>query len=35
VIHGGGRDLKFGQHLNEEQIQLVIAFLLDAVRSME
>ncbi len=30
VIHGSERDVKFGRHLNEEQIHYVLAFLLDA-----
>ncbi|HTB16431.1 MAG TPA: hypothetical protein VK752_32915 [Bryobacteraceae bacterium] len=34
VIHAD-RDVKFGRHLNGEQIHFVIAFLLDATRSME
>jgi hypothetical protein len=27
-------DVKFGRHMNDEQIQFVIAFLLDATRSL-
>jgi hypothetical protein len=34
VIHEGKRKVKFGRHLNEEQIHFVIAFLLDATRSL-
>ena len=34
VLSDGARDLKFGRHLNDEQIQFVIAFLLDAARSV-
>ncbi len=34
VIHDEGRKVKFGRHLNEEQIHFVIAFLLDATRSL-
>ena len=33
VIRDGGRAVKFGRHLNEQQIHFVIAFLLDASRS--
>jgi hypothetical protein len=32
VIRDGGRAVKFGRHLNEQQIHFVIAFLLDARR---
>jgi hypothetical protein len=34
VIHDGKRKVKFGRHLNDEQIHFVIAFLLDATRSL-
>jgi hypothetical protein len=34
VLHDGRREIKFGRHLNEEQIHFVIAFLLDATRSL-
>jgi hypothetical protein len=33
VLNDGARDIKFGRHLNEEQIRFVIASLLDAMRS--
>jgi hypothetical protein len=33
VIHDDGRDVKFGQHLSEDQLHFVIAFLLDAMKS--
>jgi hypothetical protein len=35
VIDDGRRKLKFGRHLNEEQIHFVIALLLDAMRSLQ
>jgi hypothetical protein len=34
AIHQGKRALKFGRHLTDEQRQFVIAFLLDAARSI-
>ena len=34
VLHEADRDLKFGRHLNDEQIRFVIALLLDAARSL-
>ena len=34
VVHDAGRDVKFGRHLNDEQIHFVIAFLLDAIRTL-
>lgn len=34
VVHDGGGDVKFGRHLNDDQIRFVIAFLLDAIRSL-
>jgi hypothetical protein len=34
VLHSDGRDVKFGRHLNEEQIHFVIACLLDAIASL-
>ena len=34
VLHADGRDVKIGRHLNEEQIQFVIALLLDAIQSL-
>jgi hypothetical protein len=34
VVHDAGRDVKFGRHLNDEQTHFVIAFLLDAIRSL-
>jgi hypothetical protein len=34
VLHADGRDVKVGRHLNEEQIQFVIALLLDAIQSL-
>ena len=34
VLHADGRDVKFGRHLTEEQIQFVIALLLDAIQSL-
>jgi len=34
VIHEAKRKVKFGRHLNEAQIHFVIAFLLDATRSL-
>jgi len=34
VLHDADRDMKFGRHLNQEQIRFVIALLLDATRSL-
>jgi hypothetical protein len=34
VLHDGDRKMKFGRHLNDEQIRFVIALLLDARRSL-
>jgi hypothetical protein len=34
VIHEAKRSVKFGRHLNEAQIHFVIAFLMDATRSL-
>jgi hypothetical protein len=34
VLNDGARDIKFGRHLNDDQIRFVIAFLLDAMRSI-
>lgn len=34
VLDDGTRDIKFGRHLNDDQIRFVIAFLLDAMRSI-
>ncbi|MGA3204333.1 MAG: hypothetical protein ABSF12_17720 [Bryobacteraceae bacterium] len=34
VIEADGRDRKFGRYLSDEQIRFVIAFLLDAMRSV-
>jgi len=32
VIHGAGTEVKFGRHLNQEQIYFVMAVLMDAAR---
>jgi hypothetical protein len=34
VLHDADRALKFGRHLNDEQIRFVIALLMDATRSL-
>jgi hypothetical protein len=34
VLHDADRSMKFGRHLNDEQIRFVIALLLDATRSL-
>jgi hypothetical protein len=34
VLHDADRKMKFGRHLNDEQIRFVIALLLDATRSL-
>ncbi len=34
VLHDADRKVKFGRHLTDEQIRFVIAFLLDATRSL-
>ena len=34
VLHNANRHVKFGRHLNDEQIEFVIAFLLDSSQSL-
>lgn len=34
VVHAADRALKFGRHLNDEQIRFVIALVMDATRSL-